>query len=229
MMEIHYATSDTCSQATGVVVVIDVIRAFTTACFAFEAGASEITLVSTVEDALAVQNNLPDTLLMGEVRGRKPDEFHYGNSPSALLDLDLSGKRMIQRTSAGTQGVVLATGADVLLAASFVCAGATAAYIRSLQPQSVTLVRTDSRPGGYGEEDAACMDYLAELLRGESPDAEPYLNRVLNSRTAHKIRTSSLDHMPLADLDCCVDVDRVSFALLVERINGLHVMKPVSV
>jgi hypothetical protein len=35
--------------------------------------------------------------------------------------------------------------------------------------------------------------------------------------------------MPLADLDCCVDVDRMDFALRVERLNGLHVMKPVRV
>jgi len=39
--------------ATGVVVVIDVMRAFTTAAYAFEAGIGEIELVSTVEEALA--------------------------------------------------------------------------------------------------------------------------------------------------------------------------------
>ena len=228
-MEIRYVTLDTCAQATGLVVAIDVIRAFTTACFAFEAGVEEIVLVSTVEEAFAVRNTMPDALMMGEVRGLRPEGFDYGNSPSALLNLDLSGRRMIQRTSAGTQGVVLSTGAEMLMAASFVCAGTTAAYIQSLRPESVTFVRTDSRPGGYGEEDAACADYLAELLRGEMPNVAPYLTRVLDSRTGRKIRTARLDDMPLADLDCCVDVDRMDFALRVERLNGLHVMKPVRV
>ena len=38
-MKIHYATLESCHDATGTVVVIDVLRAFTTAAYAFAAGA----------------------------------------------------------------------------------------------------------------------------------------------------------------------------------------------
>jgi 2-phosphosulfolactate phosphatase len=41
-------------QASGVVVVVDVMRAFTTAAYAFAAGATEVDLVATVEEALAI-------------------------------------------------------------------------------------------------------------------------------------------------------------------------------
>ena len=40
------------SEAKGLCIVIDVLRAFTTAAYVFEAGAAEITLVSSVADAL---------------------------------------------------------------------------------------------------------------------------------------------------------------------------------
>jgi 2-phosphosulfolactate phosphatase len=228
-MEIRHATLDTCAQATGLVVVIDVIRAFTTACIAFEAGAEEITLVSTVDDAFRAREAVPDALLMGEVGGIPPEGFDYGNSPSALAGLDLTGRRMIQRTSAGTQGVVRSTSAETLLAASFACAGATIRCIRSLNPAQVTLVQTDSRPGGYGDEDRACADYLDATLRDNQTDVQPYLERARGSKTARKIRDIEHPAFPKTDLDFCTGVDRVAFALRVERQNGWHVMKPVFV
>jgi 2-phosphosulfolactate phosphatase len=52
-MQFHYTNLETCHEATGVVVVIDVIRAFTNAAFAFSRGASEIYPVSGVEEGVA--------------------------------------------------------------------------------------------------------------------------------------------------------------------------------
>jgi hypothetical protein len=57
----------------GAVVVIDVIRAFTTAAHAFASGASEIYLVGTVDEALAFKAAHPGTLAMGEAHGLRPD------------------------------------------------------------------------------------------------------------------------------------------------------------
>lgn len=67
-MEIQRATLDNCSAATGIVVVIDVIRAFTTAAFAFDAGARDVVLVSTVEEALNLRERMPGALVMEAVR-----------------------------------------------------------------------------------------------------------------------------------------------------------------
>ena len=43
--------------------------------------------------------------------------------------LDLTDRRVIQRTSSGTQGVVAAAGAGAILLGSFVIAGATVRYL----------------------------------------------------------------------------------------------------
>src|SRR5690349_20082319 len=105
-VRIERATNDTCGDATGAVVAIDVLRAFTTAAFAFAAGAREILLVSTVAEALALRERFPGSFIMGEVDGLPVDGFDFSNSPGDQLGRDFGGARFIQRTSAGTQGVV---------------------------------------------------------------------------------------------------------------------------
>ena len=110
----------------GAVVVVDVIRVFTTAAYAFGSGAAEIYLVGTVDEALAFKAANPGSLAMGEDRGLRPDGFDFPNSPAMVRDADLAGRTLVQRTSAGTQGVVRAVDATRLWAASLVVASATA-------------------------------------------------------------------------------------------------------
>ena len=224
-MKIQQATLETCVQATGTVVAIDVIRAFTTAAFAFAAGVRDILLAGEVDEALALRERFPGSLVMGEVGGRRPPGFDFGNSPSALIGPDLHGRRMIQRTSAGTQGIVRSAQADALLAASFVCAGATARYLQRRSPESVTFVVTGAGVYRDGDEDAACADYVTALLRREAPEAAPYLERVRNSREGQFFALLGSE-FPAGDMECCLAVDRFDFAMAVERRDGLLVMRP---
>src|SRR5690242_17004327 len=151
-MRIEHTTRETCGDATGAVVAIDVLRAFTTAAFAFAAGARDIVLVGEVEEALALRARFPGALAMGEVGGLPIPGFDFGNSPADLAGHDLHGRRIIQRTSAGTQGMVLSRRAETLLAASFVCAGATARYLQRAAPECVTFVITGIYPDRDGDE-----------------------------------------------------------------------------
>ncbi len=218
-MRIDIATLETCAEARGVVVVIDVIRAFTTAAVALAAGAREIVPVSTVDEALRLRARWPETLVMGEVGGLPPAGFDFGNSPSALVNLDLGGRRLIQRTGAGTQGLVRSRQAEVLFGGNLVCAAATVRAIRALGAPAVTLVCTD-----WHDEDPACAEYLAASLRGETPDPAPYLARVRAAGLA-RVRPGPDDQgwpawavqQFMADLDLCVAVDRFDFALRARR------------
>ena len=228
-MEITRATLETCADATGTVVVIDVLRAFTTAAYAFAAGVVDITLVTGVEDAFARRRQNPELTLVGEVRGLPIEGFDYGNSPSAFLRRDFSGRRLVQRTSAGTLGVVRSRNADTLLAASLCCARATARYIRQNPGSSITLVATGVRPGDSGDEDEACADYLEALLTDEAINQTEIVRRVRGSGAARKFLDPAASEFPLADLECALNVDRFDFALLVRRRNDLLVMEPAQV
>lgn len=226
-MKIKQITQELCEQETGLVVVIDVLRAFTTTAFALAAGASEIVLVGGVDEAFALRSIWPEALIMGEEYGRQVPGFDFGNSPSALLGQDLHGRRLIHRSSAGTQGVVGSVHAATIFTASFVCAQATVAAIQALQPPEVTFVNTDNRPGGYGDEDVACSDYLTALLRGQQPDPAIYLDRVRHSINGRLFADPAVDHLPAPDLDCATDLDRFDFAMPVTRRDGRHILTGV--
>ncbi|MEM7110909.1 MAG: 2-phosphosulfolactate phosphatase [Chloroflexota bacterium] len=226
-MDIYHATLDNCSEATDTVVVIDVLRAFTTAVYAFQAGISNIYPVATVAEAVALKAQNKHALVMGEVGGFPPPEFDFGNSPAAFVGQQLAGKRLIQRTSAGTQGLVRSHQAKRLFAASFACASATVRAIQQHTPQAVALVSTSD----HGE-DRACADYLAERLRGHSPDPNPFLARLQEAGERRLARARAKGYSATtiaafeADLRCAMTLDQANFALLVERENGRLRMTP---
>ena len=121
-----YSLIEGAGHSTGTVAIIDVFRAFTTAVVALANGASKIPMVRSIWEALALRDAGIGQISMGEVRGRAPPDFFLGNSPFEISGVDFGGKTIIQRTSAGTQGIVeAATKAERLYAASLVTAEAT--------------------------------------------------------------------------------------------------------
>lgn len=226
-MKFHYANLETCHEATGLVIVIDVIRAFTNAAFAFGQGAEYILPVSSVEEALTLKRQIPHALACGEVGGLPPEGFDFGNSPTQTQFLDLRGRAILQRTSAGTQGVTRSIRAEQMLAASFVVAGATVRYVGQLAPETVSFVITGQTFFTGGEEDLACAEYLEACLRGQSPDAAPYLERVRHSRDAQQHFVPNQTLFPTSDIDLCTDLDRFDFAMPITREDGRFVMRAI--
>ncbi len=222
-MEFQYTNNETCHTAIGVVVVIDVIRAFSTAACAFSVGAESITLVSGVDEALNLKSIIPGSLVMGEVGGLPPEGFDFGNSPTEILQQELSGKLLIQRTSAGTQGAVRCVNAEVLFACSFPVAEATVRAVLRLKPERITFVITGRDSEG---EDQACAEYLEARLRGNSHDPEPYLER---ARNANEIRRMPPEIFPTiaSDIAYCTRLDSCTFAMPISRENGRLVMRPL--
>lgn len=214
MTEFLYYPLSKAHLAKGTVVVIDVLRAFTTAAYAFEAGATQIYPVSTIEEAFQLKKHLPNALVMGEVDGYRPPGFDFGNSPATISEQNLKGKRLIQRTSAGTQGIIRAVQADQMLAASFVIARATAATIQEINPQTVSFIVTGESFGRDGEEDRACGEYIQALIQDLDPDPEPFTRRVLTSSVGLTLKDGHHPTISQEDLALSLAVNRFHFALI---------------
>ena len=205
--------------ATGHVVIVDVFRAFTSAAFCIAAGAREVVLVGDHEEALAMKREDPDLFLTGEIGGRPIAGFDVGNSPSAIEHLDLQGRRVVQRTSSGTQGVVAATDAQAIVLGSFVIAAATVRYLR-VRAGEVTIVAMGQNAQEDADEDLLCARYLAAALRGEP--LPPMHVTLLGDDPA----VGWADWFPRRDAELALEVDRFAFALPVHRENGLLIARP---
>ncbi len=227
-MQIDIATPDACNGLDGAAVIVDVMRAFTTAAYAFEAGAREIFLVGTVEEALSLRDCL-GALAMGEVGGEPVPEFDLGNSPRQVRGRHLDDRIVVQRTSNGTQAVASCAEADPLLATSFVCAEATVRFLLNRQPARATFVVTGAQSDREGDEDHACAEYLAARVRGQRPDVRPYLERVRASDVGRHFARgggSEHEHAP-EDLELALEVDRFPRAMVVSRHGELAVLRAV--
>lgn len=216
---------DPASGAYDAVVVIDVLRSFTTAACAFAAGAVRIHPVETIAEGHRLRALLPQAIATGAVGGGDPiSGFDCGNSPSLISRLPLAGKTLIQCTAAGTRGLARFAHARHLFAGSLVCARATAAALRAAAPRQVTLVTTGEWIDRDGDEDIACADYLEALLSGANPAAEIYQARVRNSDFGRRFLAADNENLPRADLEICASADRFDFAMPVRRQNGRAVI-----
>jgi 2-phosphosulfolactate phosphatase len=211
-------------RAVGAVAIIDVFRAFTTAAVALANGASRIVMVASVEDALSLQDSGRVALCMGEVRGYKPPRFDFGNSPFEILAVDFRGKAIAQRTSAGTQGIAAASGADHLYAASLVTATATANALLSHGSEHISLVPMGNNSVTRTDEDELCALHLRNLLEGRPGDPDAVRRAILASGEVPRFHDPSDPHHP-RDLDIALEIDRYDFAIPVTIEDGRPVAR----
>lgn len=200
-------------KATGVGVVIDVFRAFSTACYIFNNRAVKIIPVSSVEEARDLKKKHPDYLLMGEDHGLIPEGFDYGNSPSQFYNKDFTGKTVVLTTTRGTKGIVNAHKLKDVITGSFVNAGAVADYIMLQQPKEVTFICTNKPMRGTEDEDAECAAYIQALIEGKRPDYTEIVSRIRRGGHAdHFFDPKNTTH-PQEDYDYCVNLDALDFVI----------------
>ena len=214
------------TRATGSVAVIDVFRAFTTAAVALANGASKIVMVRTVKEALELRQAGIGEICMGEVQGRAPDGFDFGNSPFEVSTVDFRGKTIIQRTSAGTQGIVeVATKAERLYAASLVTAEATVHALLSNSPDQISLVAMGDNGIKRTDEDELCAIHLRNRLEGRPGDADAIRRLILAGGEVGRFYDPAHPYLHPEDVDIALDIDRYDFAVRVEFANGRPVAR----
>jgi 2-phosphosulfolactate phosphatase len=208
-------------RATGAVAVIDVFRAFTTAAVALANGAARIVMVADVEQALKLRADGVGQACVGEVAGKAPAGFDFGNSPFEIADVDFAGKTIIQRTSAGTQGIVLAAAAaERLYAASLVTAAATARALAVGTPSVVTLVAMGSDGITRTDEDELCAMHLRNLLEGRAGDIGAVQSLIRAGGEIGRFHDPARPWLHAEDVDIALDVGRYDFAIRVQLEDG---------
>lgn len=201
------------ARATGVTVIIDVFRAFSLACYAFDAGAAGIIATAKVEEAFRLKEIYKNSVLAGERSERKIEGFDFGNSPSEIITNDIRGKTIIHTTTAGTNGLVNAVNADIVLTGSLVNAGAVAKYIKTLNPKHVSLVAMGFRANESADEDLLCAEMIEAALKNKRSIPDSKISDLQNTSGKRFFNPNNLAFSPPTDFFLCTMVDRFSFIL----------------
>ncbi len=214
--------------AKGLTVIIDVFRAFSTACYAFGRGVKCIFPVGDLNTAFAMKKLNPDYILVGERNEQKPEGFDFGNSPSQLLKGNLQGKTMVHTTSSGTQGIANATQAEVILTGGFVNAQAIINYIRMKKPKEVSLVCMGYSCQYPTDEDTLLAVYIKNELEGKPNNFQAMVEQIRKGDGARFFAPEKQEWAPAEDFDLCLSLNRFDFVLKVEQEDGVNYLKKIS-
>ena len=214
-------------KAKGLTVVIDVFRAFSTACYVFAAGAEKIIPVEHVEEAFELKKALPDVIMLGERFERKVPGFDFGNSPTHIINQNFKGKTIVMTTSSGTKGIANASLADEIVTGSFVNAGAIIRYIQQKDPLVVSLVCMGYEGRYPTQEDTFLAEYIRDKLQGTEPDFDQMKEMLAIGDGARLLDPANHEWSPASDFELCLDPNRFDFVLKIEKGEGFNWLKKI--
>lgn len=147
-----------------VMLVVDVIRATSTAVMFLEAGAQALWLAADLESARALRRN--GELLAGEVGGLRPEGFDFGNSPREAAVAELWGRTVIHATTNGTKAAHKAAqvAREVMLASLL---NAPAAVQQAARLGDEVAILCAGKEGQLGLDDLYTAGVLAQALLAE--------------------------------------------------------------
>ncbi|WLW51350.1 2-phosphosulfolactate phosphatase [Streptomyces sp. YU58] len=221
-MDARFLGTAELAEVPSVAVVVDVMRAFTVAAWAFAQGAEKIVLAESLDEALELKARHPDWVALKD--GPPAPGFGLVNSPGLLRSVGLAGRTVVQKTTAGTVGALAVKEASLVLCAGFVVAEATARLLRERASDSVTFVITGE--DGRADEDLACAQYIARRVTEPDADATDFVRRAAESRAAAELAEGVRQGVHPDDVALCLEVDRFPFAMVATVEGSLMVLRP---
>lgn len=142
------------------VVAIDVLRATTAICAAFEHGAEAFIPVSTVEEARDYKSR--GFLAGAERNGKVVEGFDFGNSPFSYMTEEIRGKTVVLTTTNGTKAINKAAQNHDVLVGSLINLQAIIDYLIA-KPSDVLLLASGWQ-GKFNLEDSICAGAITDAL-----------------------------------------------------------------
>jgi len=216
-------------KAKGLTVVIDVFRAFSTACYVFAAGAEKIIPIEHVEEAFELKKVMSDVVMLGERFERKVPGFDFGNSPTHVMNQNFKGKTIVMTTSSGTKGIANASFSDEIITGSFVNADAIVRYILKKDPQIISLVCMGYEGRYPTQEDTFLAEYVRDKLLGLEPDFDKMKEMLTIGDGARLLDPANHEWSPSTDFELCLDPNRFNFVLKIEKGEGFNWLKKIEI
>jgi 2-phosphosulfolactate phosphatase len=143
-----------------IVVVIDVLRATSAICAAFDNGVKSIIPVATVEEAL--EYKAKGYLVGAERKGQIVEGFDFGNSPFSFMKEELRGQEVVLTTTNGTKALDIAKNAETVVVGSLLNLDALCEWLE-VQDKNI-LCLCSGWQDKFNLEDTICAGAISEYL-----------------------------------------------------------------
>ena len=143
-----------------IVVVIDVLRATSAICSAFNNGVSALIPVPTIEEAREYQAK--GYLVGAERKGQIVDGFDFGNSPYSYMKEELKGQEVVLSTTNGTKAINIAKDADTVVIGALSNLDALCAWL--IKQNKNVLCLCSGWQDKFNLEDTICAGAIMEQL-----------------------------------------------------------------
>lgn len=202
-----------------VCVVIDVIRAFTTAQVAFARGANDILLAADVDGAFELARSHSGFLVAGERDAVKVEGFDLGNSPAEFDEADIRGRGVVMTTTNGVRAALHANRFGPAVACGYRGADAVVRWLERRRDTDVVNLLA-SHPDG--DEDLACAEYLrGRLLGRDQPSPKSVEARIRGSLAAQKFLDPQRPEFDPSDVEYCATRVDDGFVMTIESHDDL--------
>jgi 2-phosphosulfolactate phosphatase len=143
-----------------IVVVIDVLRATSAICAAFDNGIQSIIPVPTVEEAWEYKQR--GFLAGAERKGQIVEGFDFGNSPFSYMNEEFRGKDVVLTTTNGTKSLDVAKDAEVVVVGSFLNLTALSKWL--FEQDKNVLCLCSGWQDKFNLEDTICAGAISDYL-----------------------------------------------------------------
>lgn len=179
------------------IVVVDVIRATTTATTAISLG-RKVFPARTSDEAFIVASTLDNPLLVGELGGNMPYGFDITNSPALIAKRSDIERPAVLVSSSGTQLLLNSAGSNGVYIACLRNYQAVADYLAA-KYENIAVLGAGTR-GQFREEDQMCCAWIAEILvqKGYTPETiqtKEYIYRWSGQDTNEIRQGNSADYL----------------------------------
>lgn len=143
-----------------IVVVIDVLRATSAICAAFDNGIKSIIPVATIDEARDYQKR--GFLVGAERKGQIVEGFDFGNSPYSYMKEELRGKDVVLSTTNGTKALSIAADAPTVIVGALSNLDALCEWL-AVQDKDI-LCLCSGWQDRYNLEDTICAGGIVDQL-----------------------------------------------------------------
>jgi 2-phosphosulfolactate phosphatase len=206
-----------------VAVIIDVFRACTTAAYILSHNPKIYILANKSGTIERLISNFQNPLLVGKPEKGVNVAYHIPNSPTRTEEVMVSGRYVLHRTAAGANGMMLAGSSDILLAAGFMNASATARYIKNMKNVEVIIIPMGHEGIRPSLEDNLCATYLKELIGGKKPKIDTFIPILQKGAGKYFFSTDQYQY-PEADFFRCLEIDRFNFVIKANVIEDYAIL-----